>query len=38
LVFEGEEFIGVVSLRDLVALMLEEKETLISQLEKYITG
>jgi hypothetical protein len=38
LVFEGEEFIGIVSLPDLVALMLEEKETLISQLEKYITG
>jgi hypothetical protein len=38
LVFEGEEFIGIVSLRDLVALMLEKKETLISQLEKYITG
>jgi CBS domain-containing protein len=38
LVFEGEEFVGIVSLRDLVALMLEEKEDLISQLEKYITG
>jgi predicted transcriptional regulator len=38
LVFEGEEFVGIVSLRDLVALMLEEKEDLIGQLEKYITG
>jgi hypothetical protein len=38
LVFEGEEFVGIVSLRDLVTLMLEEKEDLIGQLEKYITG
>lgn len=38
LVFEGEEFIGIVSLRDLVNLMLEEKEVLVRQLTLYITG
>jgi CBS domain-containing protein len=38
LVFEGEEFVGLVSLRDLVALMLEEKEELITQLKQYIAG
>jgi CBS domain-containing protein len=38
LVFEGEELAGIVSLRDLAALMLEEKEGLIGQLTKYITG
>jgi len=38
LVFEGEELAGIVSLRDLAALMLEEKEALIGQLTKYITG
>lgn len=38
LVFEGEQLAGIVSLRDLVAIMLEEKEELIGQLTKYITG
>ena len=38
LVFEGDELAGIVSLRDLAALMLEEKEALIGQLTKYITG
>lgn len=38
LVFDGEEWVGIVSLRDLVALMLEEKEQLIQQLTRYITG
>jgi CBS domain-containing protein len=38
LVFEGDEFVGIVSLRDLVALMLEEKEALVGELTKYITG
>lgn len=38
LVYEGKEFIGVVSLRDMVALMLDEKEQLIGQLTRYITG
>jgi CBS domain-containing protein len=38
LVFDDGEFVGVVSLRDLVALMIDEKEALISQLEDYIRG
>lgn len=38
LIFEGEEFVGIVSLRDLAALMLEDKEKLISELTKYISG
>ncbi|MDX8395887.1 MAG: CBS domain-containing protein [Mariprofundaceae bacterium] len=38
LVFDGEDFIGVLSLRDVVTLMLEEKEHLIHQLEAYISG
>lgn len=38
LVFDGAEFVGLVSLRDLVLLMLEEKEALIGQLTSYITG
>ena len=36
LAFDGEEFIGIVSLRDMVALMIDEKEELIGHLEKYI--
>ena len=36
LVFEGDEFIGMASLRDMVALMLDEKEDLIGHLERYI--
>ncbi len=38
LVFTGEGFIGMVSLRDLVALMIDEKEELIEHLEHYITS
>lgn len=38
LVFDGEEFVGLVSLRDLVALMIDEKEELIGHLERYITS
>jgi CBS domain-containing protein len=38
LVFEGDEFIGIVSLRTMVALMIQEKEILIDQLQHYITG
>jgi len=38
LVFEGDEFVGIVSLRDMVVLMIEEKEELIKQLERYITS
>lgn len=38
LVFDEEEFVGIVSLRDLVVLLLEEKEELIRQLERYIVS
>jgi signal-transduction protein with cAMP-binding, CBS, and nucleotidyltransferase domain len=38
LVFESGKLAGIVSLRDLAAIMLKEKEALISQLTKYITG
>jgi len=38
LVFEGDEFIGIVTLRTMVALMIQEKEILIDQLQCYITG
>lgn len=38
LVFEGDALVGIVSLRDLAALMLEEKEALVEQLTKYITS
>lgn len=38
LVYDGEEFVGIVSVRDLVVLLLEEKEELIWQLERYITS
>jgi len=38
LVLDGDEFIGIVSLRDMVALMMEEKELLIEQLKGYIAG
>lgn len=38
LVFAGDEFLGIVSLRDMVTLMLDEKEELIGHLEKYITS
>lgn len=36
LVFDRDEFVGIVSLRDLAALMLEEKEAMVEQLTKYI--
>ncbi len=38
LVFDADKFIGIVSLRDLAMLMVDEKEELIGQLTKYITG
>jgi CBS domain-containing protein len=38
LVFADKEFVGIVSLRDLVALMIEEKEELIEALNRYITS
>lgn len=38
LVFDGDEFIGTVSLRDVAELMVDQKDTLIQHLEKYITS
>jgi CBS domain-containing protein len=38
LVFKGDEFIGIVSLRTMVALIIQEKESLIDQLQHYITS
>jgi len=38
LVFDGDEFVGLVSLRDMVALMMEKKEERISRLKGYITS
>lgn len=36
LVFDGGEFLGIVSLRDMVALLVDEKEELIEHLQRYI--
>jgi CBS domain-containing protein len=38
MVFEDDEFVGIVSLRDIVTLMIDAKEELIGHLEKYITS
>lgn len=38
LVFDRDEFVGIVSLRDMVALMIEEKEDLIAYLHQYISS
>jgi len=38
LVVEGGEVVGVVSMRDLIRLMLAEKEWLIDQLQTFIDG
>lgn len=38
IVFDDENFIGIVSVRDMVALMLDEKETLIARLQEYISS
>lgn len=38
LVEEGGEVVGLVSLRDVFALMLDEKQFLIEQLNTYISG
>jgi CBS domain-containing protein len=38
LVFDSDEFVGIVSLRDIVALMMEEKEELIAYLHQYISS
>jgi len=37
LVFNGDEFVGLISLRDIVVLTLQEKDDLIQQLEGYIS-
>jgi len=36
--YDGEKFEGIIALRDVVLTMLEEREDLISHLEKYIDG
>jgi CBS domain-containing protein len=38
LVFNGEDFVGLVSLRHMVVLLLEEKEQLITRLKEYISA
>jgi len=38
LVFDGENFVGLVSLRDMVVLLLEEKEQLVTRLKEYISA
>lgn len=38
LVFEGDAFVGIISLRDLLLLLLKEKEELIRQLTQYVTS
>jgi len=37
LVFDGENFVGIVSIRDMTVLLLEEKEQLIARMNEYIT-
>lgn len=36
LVFDDENFVGLVSIRDMVVLLLDEKEQLIHRLKEYI--
>ncbi|HXH65089.1 MAG TPA: CBS domain-containing protein [Mariprofundaceae bacterium] len=38
LVFDGDRFIGLLSLRDIVVLTLKEKDDLIGQLQHYIAA
>ena len=38
LVFDNDDFIGLLSLRDIVVLTLQEKDDLIQQLEGYISA
>lgn len=38
LVYDVDAFVGIISLRDLLVLLLEEKEELIRQLTKYVTS
>ncbi|MFC1545950.1 CBS domain-containing protein [Pseudomonadota bacterium] len=37
LVFDGEDFVGLVSIRDMVVILLEEKDHLITRLKEYIS-
>ncbi len=38
IVFDGDHFVGVVSIRDMVALLLAEKEAMIARLQEYINN
>ncbi len=38
LVRDGENVVGLISMRDVIVLMLEERELVITQLEGYISG
>jgi CBS domain-containing protein len=38
LVDSGGQVIGIISMRDIIRLMLDEKQTLIEQLQSYITS
>ncbi|MDN5871462.1 MAG: CBS domain-containing protein [Nitrococcus sp.] len=38
LVFDGDAFVGIISLRDLLLLLVEEKEELIRQLTRYVAS
>ena len=38
LVFDDDAFVGIISLRDLLLVLLEEKEELIRQLTRYVTS
>jgi CBS domain-containing protein len=38
LVEEGGEVVGLISMRDIIALMLDEKQFVIEQLNTYISG
>ncbi len=38
LVEESGKVVGIISMRDVIQLMLDDKQSLISQLETYISG
>jgi CBS domain-containing protein len=38
LVTDGDKFLGIVSMRDMVSTLLKDRDALIQDLEKYITG
>jgi CBS domain-containing protein len=38
LVKEGNQFLGIISMRDMVKTLLSDRDVLIQDLEKYITG